>query len=102
MEYTKSHYKYPRRQKVVKKKEMDFDTWLEYGIDHKWCLYTTCETHDGVPLTVDEEFEFNEGHDPCVHVLRLFDSDEAWEEGNTYMESNIRHRVPHAILYPNK
>ena len=47
-----------------RKKEMDFDEWLAFGIDHKWCHYPVCQTHDGIPLTVDEEFEMDEGHDP--------------------------------------
>lgn len=80
-----------------KKKEMDFDEWLAFGIDHKWCHYPVCQTHDGIPLTVDEEFEMEEGHDPCIHVVRLFDTPEAWNEGDAYMNDHMRHRVPYQI-----
>lgn len=55
--------------------EMTFDEWLKIGMDRDWVGPPICSTHDGIPMT-DEEFEeFHEG-DPCISVLRLYESDE--------------------------
>jgi hypothetical protein len=51
-----------------------FDDWLAYGMDQGWCGPTVCETHDGLPLSASEEEEFFEqGLDPCIHVIRLYE-----------------------------
>ncbi len=51
-----------------------FDDWLEYGMDQGWCGPAVCETHDGLPLSSSEEEEFFEqGLDPCIHVIRLYE-----------------------------
>lgn len=80
------------------KKEMDFDEWLAYGVDRKWCLYPVCEIHDGIPMTIDEEAAFEGGGDPCIHVLRLVETPEAWDEAYRHMESCLRHRIPYPLL----
>lgn len=54
----------------------DFDSWISFGMEQGWCGPPLCETHDGIPLTKIEEEEFEEGHDPCVHVIRLFETPE--------------------------
>lgn len=55
----------------------DFETWLALGMEKGWCGPTICETHDGLPMTPGEEAEiFEEGHDPCIHIIRLYDSPE--------------------------
>jgi hypothetical protein len=57
---------------------LSFDEWLQYGMDNSWCGPAVCETHDGLPLTEEESEEFYEhGHDPCVHIVRLYESTEA-------------------------
>lgn len=53
----------------------DFEAWLETGYRNGWVGPPVCETHDGLPLTASEEEEFSEG-DPCIHILRLYDSTE--------------------------
>lgn len=55
---------------------MDFDQWLKLGFDNGWIGPPVCYTHDGVPMTHDEEAEFDEGSDPCLHVLRLYEDNE--------------------------
>jgi len=54
---------------------MTFQEWLQIGIDNDWCGPTICETHDGLPLSSEEEELFWES-DPCIHILRLYDSPE--------------------------
>ena len=52
---------------------MDFEAWLQFGIDNGWAGPPVCETHDGLPMTEDESTAFEAGEDPCVHILRLYD-----------------------------
>ena len=54
-------------------KEIDFDQWLQVGIDNKWVAGEPfCYTHDGDPyMTLEEEQEWEEGGDPCCPVLKL-------------------------------
>jgi len=54
------------------KREMEFSEWMEYGIKNGWCGPPVCETHDGVPLSAEEDDEFMEGNDPCIHVVRMY------------------------------
>ena len=63
---------------------MDFEAWLQFGIDNGWAGPPVCETHDGLPMTEDESTAFEAGEDPCVHVLRLYESaeDKAGVEAN--------------------
>lgn len=55
--------------------ELDFNDWVKLGFDAGWVGPPICETHDGLPLTEAEEAEF-EYNDPCIHILRLYDSEE--------------------------
>ena len=55
---------------------MDFDEWKQLGYDNKWIGPAVCSTHDGIPMSNEEDQEFIEGNDPCVHVLRLYESEE--------------------------
>jgi hypothetical protein len=54
--------------------ELTFEEWHKTGMEKGWVGPSICETHDGLPLTADEEDEFEEG-DPCIHILRLYDDD---------------------------
>ncbi len=56
----------------------DFDEWLAIGKANKWVSDSVCSTHDSIPVTPDEDAEFEEG-DPCIHVLRLFESPEDYD-----------------------
>jgi len=54
---------------------MDFQEWLQYGIDNNWCGPAVCYTHDGLPTSIAEDEEWEEG-DPCIHIARLYESRE--------------------------
>lgn len=47
--------------------------WLRLGFREGWCSRPVCNTHDGVPMTPAEEAECEQGFDPCVHVVRLYE-----------------------------
>lgn len=59
---------------------MTFDEWVKHGVKNKWCTYPVCETHDGVPMTQAEVDCWEEGDDPCIHVIRLAPTDEEHTE----------------------
>lgn len=50
----------------------DFDTWLKTGIDAGFVGPPVCAIHDGLPSSADEDARFDDGEDPCLHVLRCY------------------------------
>ena len=54
--------------------ELDFDNWLEIGVRSGWVSPPVCYTHDGLPTSVTEDAEFEDGSDPCVHIMRCYES----------------------------
>jgi hypothetical protein len=53
--------------------ELGFDEWMSYGIKKGWCGPPVCHTHDGLPMSEQEDVEFGEGQDPCIHIVRMYD-----------------------------
>ena len=53
--------------------ELGFDEWMSYGIKKGWCGPPVCHTHDGLPMSEQEDIEFGEGQDPCIHVVLMYD-----------------------------
>lgn len=51
---------------------MTFDEWLEIGLRNGYCSPTVCSTHDALPMTEEEDAEWEDGGDPCCHVVRLY------------------------------
>lgn len=78
---------------------IDFDSWVQHGMDSGWCGPPVCATHDGVPTSADEDdWDF----DICVHLIRLYADSEnrlAVEENHSpsvwrklnYDRSAVRH-----------
>ncbi len=58
--------------------------WLMMGIRNGWCSPPVCATHDGVPETVDEALAFEEGSDPCIQVIRPYESKEVRDAVESY------------------
>lgn len=50
----------------------DFYAWLKMGIENGWCGPTVCYTHDGFPMSAEEDEEFDSGSDPCMHMIRMY------------------------------
>lgn len=50
---------------------MDYQEWLAEGQRNGWIGPSVCYTHDGIPMSADEEDEFEEG-DPCLFMLRVY------------------------------
>ncbi len=53
--------------------DITFDEWITYGIEKGWCGPPVCYTHDGLPMSEQEYAEFDEGQDPCTHVVRMYE-----------------------------
>lgn len=50
----------------------EFAEWLNQGIDNEWITQPFCNTHDIDPgMTEEEQEEWEQGFDPCQHVVRL-------------------------------
>lgn len=54
---------------------MNLGEWLRHGIDAGYCTNPSCNTHDGPEMTEDELEQFDDGYDPCVHIVRLWPVD---------------------------
>lgn len=50
--------------------------WLIAGIEAGYISDPFCDSHEGPPLTDDEAQDYEEGGDPCLHCVRL------WEDHN--------------------
>ncbi len=53
---------------------ISFDEWVKLGVSNNFIGPPICSTHDGIPMTQQEEEQFEDGDDPCIHILRLYDT----------------------------
>jgi len=65
---------------------MTFEEWLAFGVANGFCSEQECDTHAGYPVTETEHQLFEQGIDPCIHVVRL-GSEKDWEENALAMAS---------------
>ena len=52
--------------------ELDFQDWLAKGVKAGWVSDVVCETHDGLPMTDEEQNQWEEGFDPCLPAVRVW------------------------------
>lgn len=51
---------------------VEFGLWLKQGVDSGWITEPFCHTHDPDPfMDEDEQQQWEDGFDPCQHVLRI-------------------------------
>jgi hypothetical protein len=60
--------------------QIEFSRWLEIGIRRGFVSPPVCQTHDGTPISYEEETEWDDGGDPCIHIMRLYDCVETKRE----------------------
>ena len=53
--------------------DLTFSEWIAYGIEQGWCGPPVCYTHDGLPMSEQEMQEFDDGSDPCMHIVRMYE-----------------------------
>lgn len=58
------------------KSSMEFDEWMKIGIESGWCGPAVCYTHDGLPTSESDDEEWENGGDPCIHIIRLYEDEE--------------------------
>lgn len=51
---------------------MEFYEWLKIGIDNGWVSDAVCDTHEGIPMTNEENNKWEEGEDPCIIAIRVW------------------------------
>lgn len=56
--------------------QIDFDHWMELGLRRGFVGPPVCLTHDGCPMTAEEEQQIEEFDEVCVHVIRPYRSDD--------------------------
>jgi len=54
---------------------LTYNEWLQAGLRAGYCGPAVCYTHDGLPLSNDEEEQFEE-YEPCIHIIRLYEDEE--------------------------
>jgi hypothetical protein len=64
---------------------MKFEDWLAIGREHGLCSPPVCNTHDVVPMTDRELDMWEDGDDPCIHVLRLYEDPRIMDEAEKNM-----------------
>ncbi len=52
---------------------IDIAEWLRLGVERGWCSEPVCVTHDGMPSTPEEDERWEDGGDPCVPGVRLYE-----------------------------
>ena len=53
----------------------EFRGWIELGIAKGWVSDVFCNTHNGGPMSDEEEYAWDEGQDPCSTHMRVWDND---------------------------
>jgi|GEM_PF-1028192 len=75
------------------------DEWLQIGVKNKWCGAAVCSTHDGIPMSEEEETDWEAGADPCHYILRLYTSPEEADQINNRF-SPYKWRSPNVLVEP--
>jgi hypothetical protein len=65
--------------------KLTFEQWLEIGLKAGYTSPPVCMLHDGLPTTITEDAEMLDGSDPCIYLMRLYESSEHKEA----VEANV-------------
>lgn len=60
---------------------MTFEEWLMTGISSGFCSEPVCDTHDGIPMNEGEQNAFEDGWDPCIPAVRLWNVEDRPDVG---------------------
>ena len=54
---------------------MNYNEWIDVGVEEGWCGPAVCYTHDGLPTSMEEDVVGDlDGEYPCIHIIRLYES----------------------------
>lgn len=54
--------------------QISFALWRDIGLINGFISPPVCYTHDGLPTSAEEDEMFEDGDDPCIHIIRLYES----------------------------
>jgi hypothetical protein len=54
--------------------QQTFEQWLHHGYTQGWISPPVCYIHDGLPMSDQEADQLDEGDDPCIHIIRLYEN----------------------------
>ena len=57
---------------LAKYEKEQFEDWLQVGVVAGWISDTGCAMHHGLPMRDWEEYEIDQGNDPCMVVVRVW------------------------------
>lgn len=60
--------------------KLDFWEWLDLGKEKGWVSDVWCVTHDGFLFTDEEYSEFEDDHDVCMPVVRVWGQEKVFNE----------------------
>lgn len=52
---------------------MKIEKWLQVGIDNGYISEISCYTHDGPNMTDEEATKWDNGEDPCMFIVRVWE-----------------------------
>lgn len=52
--------------------DLEFSIWLNNGIERGWVSPPECATHGELPMTGEENEQFEDGYDPCIPAVRIW------------------------------
>lgn len=74
---------------------MNQHEWIKMGVEHRWCSPPVCYMHDGIPLTPTEDAVLSEGHDPCMHIIRLYEDTETADAVEEHFSPAVWRKAPY-------
>jgi hypothetical protein len=58
------------------KESIEFDIWLNNGINRGWVTEPFCYMHDDDPYVTQEDLKMlDEGEEPCAYVVKIIGSE---------------------------
>lgn len=61
----------------------DYIAWIRHGLAKHWISPPACYFHDGIGMLPEEEVALDEGDDPCIWLIRVYEDEKMAEELNS-------------------
>ena len=65
--------------------KLTLEQWLEIGLKAGYTSPPVCMVHEGLPTSITEDAELLDGTNPCIYLMRLYESSEHKEA----VEANV-------------
>ena len=56
--------------------KLTLEQWLEIGLKAGYTSPPVCMLHEGLPTSITEDAELLDGTNPCIYLMRLYESEE--------------------------